>query len=86
METSPRARGPTSSRESANSSRAGLTAQASAQAKALIAAPIVMRCPTHEATSSEPRSPSREDDAVNAATPASSVPNPITSTAVTNTK
>src|SRR5215210_9086724 len=77
--------GPTSSRESAYSSRAAPTMHASAQPKALTAAPMVMSSPTHPATNWLPRSPSSEPESIKASTPFLSVPNPITSMAVTKT-
>src|SRR5215211_7831287 len=85
-ETVPSEAGPTSSRESAYSSRVAPTTHASAQPKALTAAPMVMSSPTHPATNRLPRSPSSEPDAMNALTPFASVPKPITSTAVTKIK
>src|SRR5215203_4597625 len=85
-ETVPSGAGPTSSRDSAYRSRAAPTTHASAQPKALTAAPMVMSSPTHPATNRLPRSPSSEPDAMNALTPFASVPKPITSTAVTKIK
>src|SRR5215217_4371151 len=85
-ETVPSGGGPTSSRESAYSSRVAPTTHARAQPKALTAAPMVMSSPTHPATNRLPRSPSSEPDAMNALTPFASVPKPITSTAVTKIK
>src|SRR5215204_966304 len=82
-EAVPSGGGPTSSRESAYSSRVAPTTHASAQPKALTAAPIVMSSPTQPATNRLPRSPSSEPYALNSLTPFASVPNPITSTAVT---
>src|SRR5919112_4570084 len=85
-ETVPSGGGPTSSRESAYSIRVAPTTHASAQPKALTAAPIVMSSPTHPATNWLPRSPSSEPEEVKFSTPLASVPKPITSTAVTKTK
>src|SRR5215212_4465226 len=85
-ETIPSGGGPTSSRESAYRSRVAPTTQASAQPKALTAAPMVMSSPTQPATNWLPRSPSSEPDATNSLTPFASVPKPITSTAVTKMK
>src|SRR5581483_2226609 len=85
-DTAASGRGNSPSRDSANTNRAALTAHASAQPKALIAAPTVIRSPIHGATYWPPRSPSSDGDLVNAAIPASSAPKPITSMAVTNTK
>jgi hypothetical protein len=59
--------------------------QASAQPKALTAAPMVMTSPTHPATNWLPRSPRSEPDAIKFSTPSLSVPKPITSMAVTKT-
>src|SRR5215208_2157250 len=78
--------GPTSSRESAYSSRAAPTMQASAHPKALTAAPMVMSSPTHPATNWLPRSPSSEPEFIKFLMPLESVPKPITSMAVTNMK
>src|SRR5215204_1623965 len=85
-ETVPSGGGPTSSRESAYSIRVAPTTHASAQPKALTAAPIVISSPTHPATNWLPRSPSSEPEEVKFSTPLASVPKPITSTAVTKTK
>src|SRR3712207_5650252 len=85
-ETAPSGAGPTSSRESAYSSLVAPTTHASAQPKALTAAPMVMSSPTQPATNWLPRSPSSEPDAIKFSTPLASVPKPITSTAVTKTK
>src|SRR5919107_6351804 len=85
-ETAPSGAGPTSSRESAYSSRVAPTTHARAQPKALTAAPMVMSSPTQPATNWLPRSPSSEPDATNSLTPFASVPKPITSTAVTKMK
>src|SRR5215217_74807 len=85
-ETVPSGGGPTSSRERAYSSRVAPTTHASAQPKALTAAPIVMSSPTHPATNRLPRSPSSEPEAIKSSTPFLSVPKPITSMAVTKTK
>src|SRR5215210_6915306 len=85
-ETAPSGAGPTSSRESAYKSRAAPTTHASAQPKALTAAPMVMSSPTHPATNWLPRSPSSEPEAMKSSMPLASVPKPITSTAVTKTK
>ena len=62
-ETVPSGAGPTSSRESAYSSRVAPTTHASTHPKALTAAPMVMSSPTHPATNWLPRSPSSEPDA-----------------------
>src|SRR5215212_4478601 len=85
-ETVPSGAGPTSSRESAYSSRVAPTTHASAQPKALTAAPMVISSPTHAATNWLPRSPSSEPESMKFSTPLASVPKPITSTAVTKTK
>src|SRR5215207_2522850 len=85
-ETIPSGGGPTSSRESAYRSRVAPTTQASAQPKALTAAPMVMSSPTQPATNWLPRSPSSEPEAMKSSTPFASVPKPITSMAVTKTK
>src|SRR5829696_8004655 len=85
-ETVPSGAGPTSSRESAYSSRTAPTTHARAQPKALTAAPMVMSSPTQPATNWLPKSPSSEPDAMKFSTPFASVPKPITSTAVTKTK
>src|SRR5215213_2977719 len=85
-ETAPSGAGPTSSRESANNSRAAPTTHASAQPKALTAAPMVMSSPTHPATNWLPRSPSSEPEAMKSSMPLASAPKPITSMAVTNMK
>ncbi|SSC25332.1 Hypothetical protein KLENKIAIHU_3956, partial [Klenkia terrae] len=74
------------SRAKANTSREAPTTQARQQPKALIAAPRVMMSPIQEPMYAVPMSPSSEGEAVNAATPASSVPKAIISTAVTTTK
>ncbi|CAA9427432.1 hypothetical protein AVDCRST_MAG82-1856 [uncultured Rubrobacteraceae bacterium] len=60
-ETAPSEAGPTSSRESAYSRRAAPTMQASAQPKALTAAPMVMSSPTHPHWSSLGRRASRPE-------------------------
>src|SRR5215204_4410193 len=86
VETVPSGGGPTSSRESAYRSRVAPTTHASAQPKALTAAPIVMSSPTQPATNWLPRSPSSEPEPMKALTPFASVPKPITSTAVTKMK
>src|SRR5919202_6908490 len=85
-ETVPSGAGPTSSRESAYSSRTAPTTHASAQPKALTAAPMVMSSPIQPATNWLPRSPSREPEAMKFLIPFASVPKPITSTAVTKMK
>src|SRR5215207_3619590 len=85
-ETVPSGAGPTSSRDSAYRSRAAPTTHASAQPKALTAAPMVMSSPTHPATNCLPRSPSSEPDAMKFSTPLASVPKPIISMAVTKMK
>src|ERR671917_2959 len=85
-ETAPSGAGPTSSRESAYSSRVAPTTHARAQPKALTAAPMVMSSPTQPATNWLPRSPNSEPDAIKFSTPLASVPKPITSMAVTKTK
>src|SRR5215218_162599 len=85
-ETVPSEAGPTSSRESAYSSRAAPTMLARAQPKALTAAPMVMSSPTHPATNWLPRSPRSEPEAMKFSMPLASVPKPITSMAVTKMK
>src|SRR5215212_12141287 len=85
-ETVPSGAGPTSSRDSAYRSRVAPTTHASAQPKALTAAPMVISSPTHPATNWLPRSPSSEPESMKFSTPLASVPKPITSTAVTKTK
>src|SRR5215210_6710879 len=85
-ETVPSEAGPTSSRESAYSSRAAPTIQASAHPKALTAAPMVISSPTHPATNWLPRSPSSEPEFIKLLMPLESVPKPITSMAVTKMK
>src|SRR5829696_3340514 len=75
-ETVPSGGGPTSSRESAYSSRVAPTTHASAHPKALTAAPMVMSSPTHPATNRLPRSPSNEPDAMNSLMPFASASKP----------
>src|SRR5262249_43175550 len=77
--------GPTPSRDSAYSRRAAPTQHARQQAKALTAAPRLIRSPTQFPTNSDPRSPISDSEPENLVSPAGLLPKPITSTQVTNT-
>src|SRR3954447_20630952 len=79
----------TRSRLIANNSRDDPTTQARQQPKAEMLAPRVIRLPTQDPMYDVPSSPSAPwplPEATNAATPLSSIPNPIVSIAVTTVK